>query len=84
MLGLAPPVLQFFGIHFEVRHVTLVAGQMAAAAHQLGPAVLHESAFWWAVAGALLTGLMNVAFSFHFAFRLVLTAHNISNAEGIT
>ena len=81
MLGLAPPVLQFFGIHFEVRHVTLVAGQMAAAAHQLGPAVLHESAFWWAVAGALLTGLMNVAFSFHFAFRLALTAHNISNVE---
>ena len=24
---------------------------------------------------------MNVAFSFHFAFRLALTAHNISNVE---
>ena len=63
MLGLAPPMLQFFGIHFKMRHVTLVAGQMAAAAHQLGPAVLHESAFWWAVAGALLIGLMNMTFA---------------------
>ncbi|MBH1963514.1 MAG: site-specific recombinase, partial [Comamonadaceae bacterium] len=31
MLGLVPPILIFFGIGFEVRHVTLVSGQVAAA-----------------------------------------------------
>ena len=81
MLGLTPAVLKFFGIGFEVRHVTLVSGQLAAAAWQLGPGVLHQSGFWWAVAGALATGLMNVAFSFNFAFRLALAAHNIPGAD---
>ena len=81
MLGLAPPILKFFGIGFEVRHVTLVSGQLAAAAQQLGLAVWNQSAFWWAVAGALATGLMNVAFSFNLAFRMALAAHNISNVN---
>ena len=79
MLGLLPPVLKFFGIGFEVRHVTLVSGQVAAAAQQIGPAVFQQSAFWWAVAGTLLTGALNVIFSFHAAFHLALAAHNISN-----
>ena len=77
MLGLVPPVLGFFGIPFEVRHVTLVAGQVAAAAHELGPQVVHRVAFWGAVGGIAITGLMNLAFSFLLAFRLALTAQNI-------
>ena len=77
MLGLVPPVLGFFGIPFEVRHVTLVAGQIAAAAHELGPQVIHRAVFWGAVGGIAITGLMNLAFSFLLAFRLALTAQNI-------
>lgn len=77
MLGLVPPVLGFFGIPFEVRHVTLVAGQIAAAAHQLGPEVLQEPTFWWAAGGIVVTGLLNLVFSFTLAFRLALTAQNI-------
>ena len=77
MLGLVPPILGFFGIPFEVRHVTLVAGQVAAAAHELGPQVLHRPVFWGAVGGIAITGLMNLAFSFLLAFRLALTAQNI-------
>lgn len=77
MLGLVPPVLGFFGIPFEVRHVTLVAGQIAAAAHEIGPQVIHRVVFWGAVGGIAITGLMNLAFSFLLAFRLALTAQNI-------
>ena len=33
------------------------------------------------MAGALATGLMNVAFSFNLAFRMALAAHNISNVN---
>ncbi len=81
MLGLVPPVLGFFGLPFEVRHVTLVAGQVAAASHQLGAQVLHSPALWWAVAGIALTGLMNLSFSFYLAFRLALAAHNVAGVD---
>ena len=77
MLGLVPPILGFFGIPFEVRHITLVAGQVAAAAHELGAQVVHRPMFWGAVGGIAITGLMNLAFSFLLAFRLALTAQNI-------
>jgi len=77
MLGLAPPVLGFYGIPFEVRHVTLVAGQIAAAAHELGVGALRLPALWWAAGGIALSGLLNVAVSFALAFRLALTAQNV-------
>ncbi len=51
MLGLVPPVLRFFGIPFDVRHVTLVAGQIAAAVHELGAGALHQPALAWAAGG---------------------------------
>jgi site-specific recombinase len=77
MLGLVPPILGFFSIPFEVRHVTLVAGQVAAAAHELGAQVIHRPVFWGALGGIAITGLMNLTFSFLLAFRLALTAQNI-------
>ncbi|MDO5288385.1 MAG: recombinase [Pseudomonadota bacterium] len=81
MLGLVPPILGFFGIPFEVRHVTLVAGQIAAAMHQLGADVWHNPALWWAAGGIAITGLMNVAISFTLAFRLALAAQNIGQLD---
>ena len=81
LLGLVPPILGFFGIDFEVRHVTLVSGQIAAAGVELGADILHQPALWWAVGGIAISGLMNVAFSFYFAFRLALTAHNIATGD---
>jgi len=77
MLGLVPPVLGFFGLPFEVRHVTLVAGQLAAATHTLGWGALHSPALWWAVAGMAACGVLNVAVSFALAFRLALAAQNV-------
>ncbi len=77
MLGLVPPVLGFFGIPFEVRHVTLVAGQVAAAVHELGARALQQPALAWALGGIAITGLRNLACSFTLAFRLALTAQNV-------
>ncbi len=57
--------------------MTLVAGQLAAAAHELGAGVLHSPAWWWAVAGMAACGLLNVAVSFTLAFRLALAAQNV-------
>lgn len=81
MLGIVPAVTAFFGLNLEVRHVTLSAGQVAAAAASLGWAVLSEPAFWWAVGGVLVVGPLNLAVSFYLAFRLALKAQAISDVN---
>ena len=58
-----------------------MAGQVAAASHQLGAQVLHSPALWWAAAGIAITGLMNLACSFYLAFRLALAAHNVTGVD---
>jgi site-specific recombinase len=77
MLGLVPTLATFFGLPIEVRHVTLSAGQIAAALGTLGVELLHESAFWWCVAAVPLTGLLNVGVSFTLAFRLALRSRGL-------
>jgi len=78
MLGLLPAFAGFFGLGLDVRHVTLSAGQIAAAAASTGLAVLHQPALWWAVAAIPVIGALNVSVSFYFAFRLALRAHSVS------
>ena len=81
MLGLVPAFAGFFGLGMEVRHVTLSAGQLAAAAASLGMDVLDQSIFWWCVTGVVVTGLLNVGVSFYMAFLLALRAHNVTGAQ---
>lgn len=81
MLGLIPAFALFFGLDLEVRHVTLSTGQIAAACAALGLDVLHLPAFWWCVAGLLVTGPLNVGVSFYLAFRLALRAHSVSDPD---
>lgn len=83
MLGLAPAFAGFFGIGLDVRHVTLSAGQVAAAAASLGPQALHLPALWWAVAAIPAIGVINVSVSFYCAFRLALRAHSVSRADRV-
>jgi len=78
MLGLLPAFAGFFGLGLDVRHVTLSAGQIAAAAASTGLAVLEHPALWWAVAAIPVIGALNVGVSFYFAFRLALRAHSVS------
>lgn len=77
MLGLVPALATFFGLPIEVRHVTLSAGQIAAALGTLGVSVLSEPAFWWCVAAVPLTGALNVLVSFTLAFRLALRSRGL-------
>ena len=81
MLGLIPPITGFFGLELEVRHVTLSAGQLSAAAAALGWEVLRQPAFWWCVAAIPLIGALNLGVSFYLAFRLALRAHNVSGVD---
>ena len=81
MLGLIPAFANFFGLGLQVRHVTLSAGQLAAACSSLGWGVLQTSAFWWCVAAIPLIGALNLTVSFYLAFRLALQAHNVTGVD---
>ena len=81
MLGLIPAFLMFYGLDIEVRHVTLAAGQLAAAVFVLGVDILDEASFWWAVAGVVAIGPINLGVSFYFAFRLALRANSMSRID---
>ena len=61
-----------------MRHVTLSAGQLAAAGASLGLNALSLPAFWWCVAAIPLIGALNLGVSFYCAFRLALQAHNVN------
>ena len=71
----------FFGLGLDVRHVTLSTGQIGVASATLGMDVLHQPAFWWAVAMVPFNGALNVLVSFYLAFRLALRAHNVGSVD---
>jgi site-specific recombinase len=81
LLGLIPAFADFFGLGLQVRHVTLSAGQLAAASASLGWEVLQMGAFWWCVASIPLIGALNLTVSFYLAFRLALQAHNVTGLD---
>ena len=81
MLGLVPAIASFFGAPIEVRHVTLSTGQLAAAAGAFGWQVLHMSEFWWCVAAIPLTGVLNVAVSFLFAFKVAMRSRGLKVSD---
>jgi site-specific recombinase len=81
MLGLIPAFAQFFGLGLDIRHVTLAAGQLAAAGATLGADVLSRPDFWWAVAGVMVIGPVNLLVSFYLAFRLALKAQGVGEVN---
>ena len=81
MLGMIPPVTDFLGLQLDVRHVTLSAGQLAAAGASLGVNIWRLPAFWWCVVAIPLIGLFNLGVSFFCAFRLAAQAHNVTSVD---
>ena len=81
MLGLIPAFTGFFGFELEARHVTLSAGQLAAAGAALGLEAFRQPLIWWCMAAIPLIGALNLSVSFYCAFRLALQAHNVSGID---
>jgi site-specific recombinase len=77
MLGIVPVVAHFLGLPLDVRHVTLSAGQLAAAIGTLGLPVLHDRQLWWCVAAVPLTGMLNVGVSFTLALRVAVRSRGV-------
>ncbi|NQW92906.1 MAG: site-specific recombinase [Polaromonas sp.] len=83
MLGLIPAFTGFFGFELEARHVTLSAGQLAAAGAVLGLEAFKQPLIWWCIAAIPLIGALNLSVSFYCAFRLALQAHNVSGIDRV-
>ena len=77
MLGLVPAVILFFGVTFDVRHVTLSTGSLAAAIAVLGAETLQTAALWWAVGGIASMAVLNLAVSFALAFSMALRSQGL-------
>jgi site-specific recombinase len=77
LLGMTPIVSQFFGLPLEVRHVTLSAATLAAAAGSLGWPVFTSPEFWLALCGIGVIGLLNVGVAFACALNLSMRARDV-------
>ena len=77
LLGMTPVMAKFFDVPFDIRHVTLAAGELTAAAGSLGSDVLKSPDFWLAAGGVALTGLLNVGVAFACALVLALRAREV-------
>lgn len=77
LLGMAPVIAEFFGLPLDVRHVTLAAGTLTAAASSQGWSVFGTADFWLAVAGIATIGILNVGVAFGCALALALRARDV-------
>jgi len=81
LLAMTPPVAQFFGLPLDVRHVTLSAATLTAAAVSLGWHVVAMPEFWLAVAGVAAIGLLNLGVAFSCALMLALRARDVPRRQ---
>lgn len=77
LLGMMPELGHFFGLPLSILHVTLATGTLVAAGVSLGWNVLETGAFWQAVGGIVLIGVLNVGVAFFCALSLAMRARDI-------
>ena len=81
LLGFVPVIARFFGIPFDVRHVTLSTGTLALAAARFGTSSFGKDWFYSAVAGIGLTFVLNLGVSFSIASYVALRAYDVPARE---
>jgi site-specific recombinase len=81
LLGFVPVIARFFGIPFDVRHVTLSTGTLALAAARFGTSSFGKDWFYYAVAGIGLTFVLNLGVSFSIASFVALRAYDVRGRE---
>lgn len=77
-LGLTPVIFTFVGIPLDVRHVTLMSGQIGLALPALGWNVFSTTEFWLAMAGMLAIGLLNISVSFGLALWVAVRSKGLA------
>lgn len=81
LLGFVPVVARFFGIPFDVRHVTLSTGTLALAAARFGTSSFGHGWFYYAMAGIGVTFVLNLGVSFAISAFVALRAYDVGPRE---
>jgi site-specific recombinase len=81
LLGFVPVVARFFGIPFDVRHVTLSTGTLALAAARFGTSSFGHGWFYYALAGIGVTFILNLGVSFAISAFVALRAYDVGPRE---
>jgi site-specific recombinase len=81
LLGFVPVIARFFGIPFDVRHVTLSTGTLALAAARFGTSSFGHDWFYYAIAGIGVTFVFNLGVSFSIASFVALRAYDVRGRE---
>jgi site-specific recombinase len=81
LLGMTPAFGRFLGLPLDVRHVTLSAGFLAAAASALGPRSILSPPVLWAMGGILSMAVLNVGVSFALAVATAMRARGVRAPE---
>jgi site-specific recombinase len=77
MLGMVGLLGHLVGIPIEVRHVTFATGQLTFSGISLGPTVVIQPEFLWAVAAIGVIGACNFGVSFALALFVALRAREV-------
>ena len=81
LLGFVPVIARFFGIPFDVRHVTLSTGTLALAAARFGTSSFGHDWFYYAMAGIGVTFVLNLGVSFAISSFVALRAYDVPARE---
>lgn len=81
LLGFAPAVGRFFGIPFDVRHVTLSTGTLALSAAGLGQRWYLGGWFLWATAGIVVMFVLNLTVAFTLSLVNAAHAYEMTSAD---
>ena len=81
LLGFAPAVGRFFGIPFDVRHVTLSTGTLALSAAGLGERWLLGGWFFRALGGIAVMFVLNLTVAFTLSLVNAARAFEMTNAD---
>jgi len=77
-LGMAGFFGEIFGIHFDIRHITISAGNTSLGVYGFGPAILDHPRYLAAViAGVLGIGFFNFLSSFSLAFIVAVRSRGV-------
>lgn len=81
LLGFAPAVGRFFGIPFDVRHVTLSTGMLALAAASLGENWFSGGSFLLGLSGIAVMFVLNLSVAFSLALLNAAHAYDMTGPE---
>ena len=80
-LGMAGFIGEIFGIHFEIRHITISAGNVALAVYGLGISNIPRGFLMEVLAGVLAIGFLNFLVSFSLAFAVAAKSRGVRLRE---